>query len=146
MDLADLQRETVHDAAIEQVNQRDVAGRLTKYLEPNYALTELSRWAREKFSIDVQAQEMVEPGGRENQALPAERIVELLDGKGAREIYRRREIEYPVDHVLTIAFGDVASDNPYAAEFIRNWARARYGANLTNDYIRLPKGGASATS
>ena len=57
----------------------------------------------------------------------AEDIVELVESK-AREAYARREIEYPVDQVLS-AFGpdgQGAIENPYAADYVRAWAAAKW--------------------
>jgi preprotein translocase subunit SecA len=43
-----------------------------------------------------------------------------------------------VNHVLTYAFGGEqgSTDNPYAADFVSKWIRAKYGVDLTVDYIR----------
>ena len=65
------------------------------------------------------------------------RVVELIQTR-ARAAYARREIEYPIDHALTFAFGgeEGSTDNPYAADYIRMWAKAKYDVDLTIDHIR----------
>ena len=46
--------EKLRDAAIEQIEKRDVSG-LLKYLEPLYPEKELCAWAKDKFAIDGEA-------------------------------------------------------------------------------------------
>ena len=127
--------ERLREAALEQIEKRDVSG-LKKYLEPLYAERELCAWAKEKFAIVVTPKELLVEGRDEERRSAAE-IVELIEDR-AREAYARREIEYPVDHVLTLAFGSPdrpVTDNPYAADYIRGQAKAKYNADLALDHI-----------
>jgi preprotein translocase subunit SecA len=124
-------------AAIEQINNRDCAG-LLKYLEPLYAERELVNWAKEKFAIDLDPKDLLLGTGRDSDRKPPEEIAELIENK-AREAYARREVEYPVDHMLAFTFGGSDGqqvDNPYAAEYVRAWVRAKYGVELSLDYLR----------
>jgi preprotein translocase subunit SecA len=127
--------EKLREAAKEQINRRDVSG-LLKYLEPLYAETELANWARDKFGIEVDPKEfLIDPrSGNRKEAPDIEELIE----KRAREAYARRELEYPIDHTLAFAFGgeEGSTDNPYAAEHVRNWVRGKYGLDLTIDQIR----------
>ncbi|MDB5357573.1 MAG: preprotein translocase subunit SecA [Phycisphaerales bacterium] len=126
----------LRDAAIEQIEKRDVNG-LQKYLEPLYAEKELAAWAKEKFNVEVKPDEMVLKGGREGERIPVDQIIEMIESR-ARESYARREIEYPIDHMLTFAFGDgQAGDNPYAADYVRSWIRAKYGIDKPLEEIRM---------
>jgi preprotein translocase subunit SecA len=136
MDSTELE-EKLREAAIEQINNRDCSG-LLKYLEPMYAEGELAAWAKEKFSIEVDPKEFLLAGGREGERKPAEEIVELIEGR-AREAYAKREIEYPVDHMLAFAFGGTdgqSVENPYAADYVRAWARAKYGVEIPLEHLR----------
>jgi preprotein translocase subunit SecA len=129
--------EKLRDAAVEQIEHRDVSG-LKKYLEPLYPEKELCAWAKEKFAITVKPEELVVEG-RNEERKSAEEIVAMIEER-ARQAYARREIEYPVDHVLTMAFGSPdrpVTDNPYAADYIRGQARAKYGADLSLEHIRM---------
>jgi preprotein translocase subunit SecA len=123
------------EAALEQISQRDCSG-LTKYLEPNFALNELSIWAEAKFDIVVKADEMLLDAGR-NMARPADELVSLIE-KRARDAYQLREIEYPIETILQVAFGPDAVDasNPYAAEFIQKWAFSKYRVEIPPEHIR----------
>ncbi len=122
--------EHLRHAALEMIEKRDCAG-VQKYLEPLYAQGELCNWAKDKFFLEVAPEELVEDA-RTNRSKPSEQITALLEER-ARAMYARREIEYPVDHAMTFAFGgdENAGFNPYAADFIRNWARAKYGIDMT---------------
>jgi preprotein translocase subunit SecA len=121
-------------AALEQIAKREMTG-LQKYLEPLFAESELANWARDKFDIQIDPKEFVVEDGLTRR--PADEVVELIQTR-ARAAYARREIEYPVDHALTFAFGgeDGSTDNPYAADYVRMWAKAKYGADLTIEHIR----------
>jgi preprotein translocase subunit SecA len=73
-----------------------------------------------------------------NQRKPADEIVELIETR-AREAYARREVEYPIDHVLTYVTGGVEMDrieNPYAAEALKQWAMAKFGTELSEEDVR----------
>jgi preprotein translocase subunit SecA len=130
--------ETLKEAALEQIDKQGIEG-LDRYLEPLYAEQELAAWAKDKFSIDISPKEMVVESVRDpNQRKGAEEIAELIETR-AREAYARREVEYPVDHVLTFVSGGENVDrieNPYAADYVRQWARAKYGIELSEADVR----------
>jgi preprotein translocase subunit SecA len=126
--------ETIHHAAIEQVDKRECSG-LAKYLEPVYAETELGNWAMEKFNVKVEPKEMLADEGRRTRK-EAPEIVDLIE-KRAREAYSQREIEYPIDHLLVTVYGDGAStDDPYRADYVRMWVKSKYGEELSLEEIR----------
>jgi preprotein translocase subunit SecA len=127
--------EKLRIAALEQIERRSCAG-LLKYLDPLYTEQELSNWAADKFGLKITPLDMM---ADEKSRTPksAEEIVDLIDTR-AREAYSRREIEYPVEHALTLAFGgpEGSTDNPYVSEYMRDWAWKKYGLQLTIDHIR----------
>jgi preprotein translocase subunit SecA len=127
--------EQLQEAALEQIEKRDVGG-LAKFLEPLYAESQLCAWAEAKFGMEVKPQELLIDEGR-NLRKPAAAIEALLF-KHARSVYRNREVEYPVTYMLSyVAQGQEISriDNPYAAQFVQSWARARYGLDLAPEKI-----------
>jgi preprotein translocase subunit SecA len=134
MDAEELQ-ETIRVAAIEQIEKRDCSP-ILKYLQPLYAEGELAAWARDKFAIEIDPQELLEDEKNQVRKGAAE-IATLIEDR-ARQAYARREIEYPVEHILTFVFGgaDAVTDNPYAADFLRSWVKAKYGIDLSIDHIR----------
>ena len=125
----------LRQAAVEQIDARDCSG-LQKYIEPKFPEGELAAWAREKFSIEMTADDMF-VGERAKALKSSQEIIDLIEGR-ARAAYARREIEYPVDHAMTFAFGGVdgETDNPYAADYVRAWAKSKYGVELSLEHIR----------
>jgi preprotein translocase subunit SecA len=137
MDVAELE-EKLAASAVEQIDKRDTAG-LLKYLEPHFAETELANWARDKFGIDIKPEEMIadERPGRTTRK-SAEEIVELIEGR-ARAAYARREIEYPIEHLLTLAAQGLpinSIEDPNAAEYVRVMARAKWGVDLPVSHVQ----------
>jgi preprotein translocase subunit SecA len=128
------------EAALEQIDARHVDG-LVRFLEPMFAETELAEWAKSKFSIEIDPAEFLEGSGKDARGRTArksaEAIVELID-KRARAAYARREVEYPVDHILTLVTGgdEAGIENPYALDHLRGWVRAKYGRDLSLDHLR----------
>jgi preprotein translocase subunit SecA len=122
-------------AAVEQIDKRDCAG-LVRFLEPLFAERDLAAWAREKFGVTVDPKECLADEGRRVRKQPQE-IVDLILAR-AKGAYARRRIEYPIDHVLTFVFGgpDGATDNPYAVDYIRAWARMKFQEELSLEEVR----------
>jgi len=127
--------ETLKEAAVEQIDNRD-CGDLVKYLDPLYAEKNLANWALEKFGVSVDPQEFIADAERRIRKQPQE-IIDLILAR-AREAYARRQIEYPVDHILGFIFGGVdgGTDNPYALDYVRAWARNKFREELTLEEIR----------
>ncbi len=136
MDSNDLQ-DRLLESAVEQIDARDCTP-LSKYIEPNYAEQELANWARDKFGIEVTPEEMyVVKGTRAQDRKSSEEIVQLIESR-AKATYARREIEYPVEHTLTYAFGgpDGTTENPYASQFVQAWVKGKYDLDLALQQIQ----------
>ncbi len=136
---ADEVREKLRESAMAQIEKQDVEG-LAKYLEPLFPEKELITWAKDKFAIELSPSDLLikaaarDKSGHDDPSRDrksAEDIVALIEER-ARQSYARREIEYPVDHILALAFGGEASnvENPYAAEYVRTWAKAKYNVDI----------------
>ncbi|MGA2497350.1 MAG: preprotein translocase subunit SecA [Tepidisphaeraceae bacterium] len=122
-------------AASEQIDKRDCAP-LAQFIEPFYAEKQLANWAREKFSLKIDPMEMIADPERHVRK-PSEQIAELIETR-ARQVYAQREIEYPIDHLLTYVYGGdgASADDPYRAEYVQAWAVQRYREELSLDEIR----------
>ena len=124
----------LRQAAVDQIDQRDCSS-LQKYLEPLFAESQLAAWAREKFNIEISPDEFM--AAANTRALKEAPEIAALIEERARASYQRREIEYPVEHALSFAFGDGAStDNPYAAEFLRAWVKSKFNLDISIEHIR----------
>ena len=68
------------------------------------------------------------------------RLSQLIESR-AREAYARREIEYPVDHVLALAFGREGQTRtiPTRPIILRSWVRAKYGIEMSLEHIRATR-------
>ena len=77
------------------------------YLDPQYARRALADWARNKFSIAIKADEIAE--GSESE------VKEVIYSK-VRAAYAQREMYYPVETILSQAFGSAGTDNVYACQ------------------------------
>jgi preprotein translocase subunit SecA len=124
------------EAALEQIQHRDCSP-LLKYLEPLYAERELCRWAKEKFNVEVDPEEILADVERNRRKEPGE-IVDLIE-KRARDAYALREIQYPIDHMLTFVTMGAETpvlENPYAADYLRAWAKQKFNVDLSLEHIR----------
>ena len=129
--------EQLREAALEQIAAREVTG-LSKYVEPRYAERELAAWARDKFGIELTADEIADTAkGTRTTAGAAVRT--LIEGR-AREAYARREVEYPVNSVLQYtlngADGNPATAPVEAVQFLVAWVRSKYGVEWTVEHVR----------
>ncbi|HUU59366.1 MAG TPA: SEC-C metal-binding domain-containing protein, partial [Phycisphaerae bacterium] len=116
------------EAAIERVDQLDLSP-LGAYIERGFAGRALAEWARSKFGIDVGPDEL----GDE----PAEAEEVLL--RKAEQVYRQREIEYPVEYALEVTVGHGGTDNVYALTALCEWANRKYDAALTPEQLQNAK-------
>ena len=134
----DEMEQRLRTAALEQIEQRDING-LLKFLEPLYAERELSAWAKEKFGVEIKPDEMVVQVGKDQERKSVEEIAELIEVR-AREAYAKRELEYPVDHVLALVYGQTPEgemvSNPYAADYLRGWAKAKFGVEIPLEHVQ----------
>ncbi len=122
-------REKLLAAATERIEQAELAG-IGEFLEPEYGAKQLASWCDRKFGIEVTAAEIKQAKADENSD-PVSLIVER-----ARELYRKREIEYPVDFAMEMAMA-VARQNPAQAfDQLANWATRRLDVPLEPDEVR----------
>ncbi len=127
--------ETLRTAALEQIDKRDCS-QIMRYLEPLYSEHELCTWAESKFGIEIKPEELVADVGR-GVRKPAEEIAALIETR-ARQAYAVREILYPTGQALTYAAGGADKEkieNPYAAEYVRNWVYGKYRVAMPVEHI-----------
>ena len=137
----DLEDELI-DAADERIDRVDTTP-IKPFLESDFPLRELCRWANDKFELGLDSDELYADKER-GITLPAAQIVERMEQQ-ARTAYRRREIEYPVDHTLNLVSGgqpSIADAN--AAAYLREWAKLKYGLDLTLEEIQNRAAGGPA--
>ncbi len=112
-------------AAAEQITKKDCS-HLNGFLESDFAIQTLGEWANAKFDLKLGIEDMRE--------LTAQQADELLAEKVAQK-YKQREIEYPVEFAMNMAFGPQGV-NVYGFEALAKWANEKYQANLSVEEIQ----------
>jgi len=143
LDLAQLrsggaeEREHVRDllshAAIEKIRSADLAG-LSQFVQANYGAHELARWAQDKLSIEVRVEEILAAIKSEDDDTlnsPAA----LLMAK-VRDMYEKREIEYPVDFQMQYTTLLMRQSPADAATHLLTWANTRYKLGWTQEIFK----------
>jgi len=115
-------------AAADKIDQMDLSP-LGRYLEAGFAAEALAEWVAGKSGIQVDPGELA---GR-----PDEVRQHLMDKLTA--LYRRREIEYPVEYILDVTVGRADTQNVYALGALAEWANRKFQANLTPEELRGSK-------
>ncbi|MCC5828549.1 MAG: preprotein translocase subunit SecA [Phycisphaeraceae bacterium] len=109
-------RDELIESAQEQAAKKDFSG-VAKYLEPLYPESMLAEWANQKFNVELKPEELK----LDEKEMVADLIVER-----ARESYKRREIHYPVEFVLEMAFNAAQQDGEWAAKRLSEWVEKRF--------------------
>jgi len=121
--------EHLRRAAGEQIDRIDLTP-VSRFLEPGFPARTLAEWARNKFGIAVRVEE-----------LPTDKAaVEALLVHRVEEAYRRREIEYPVEHALEMTVAAAGTENVYAIGALADWANRKYEAGIDKEEFRDAKG------
>ncbi len=120
--------EQLAEAAVEQVDKKDCL-LLAEFLDPDFAVRRFAEWARAKFDIPVEVERL-------KDLKPEEVRQWLLEQTAAK--YRRREIEYPVEFAMSMAYGS-QNANIYGFQALAEWANAKYNAGLSAERIQDTK-------
>ncbi len=120
--------EQLASAAAEQVDKKDCSP-LLEFLRTDFAVRRFTEWARAKFDVQLDAEPLKDLNGEGARQL-------LLEQTAAK--YRRREIEYPVEFAMNMAYGPQGA-NVYGFEALAEWANRKYNAGLSVDRIQSKK-------
>ena len=112
-------------AAAEQIEKKDCS-KLTEFLSEDFSLRTLAEWARAKFDIKPDIQQL--------KTLNAAQIREICAEESAAK-YRQREIEYPVEFAMNIVYGPQGA-NIYGFQALADWANKKYDANFSPEEIQ----------
>ncbi|MCE7974589.1 MAG: preprotein translocase subunit SecA [Leptolyngbya sp. PLA1] len=124
--------ETLSDAAEAAIRSTDLSG-LAAFVAPDYGATQLAGWVRDKLGIEIAPAEIVKT--QKAGTDPVQAVTDLLMAR-VRELYRQREIEYPVDYAMNMTLMLMRQDAAMALENLISWANRRYGTSLTIDEVR----------
>ena len=115
-------------AARAQIDKKDCSI-IEEFLKPDFALHRLVDWARAKFDIKLNINELT--------GLKAEQIQPLIREK-TKEKYKKREIEYPVEFAMNMVYGP-QGPNVYGFEALADWANRKYNAGFTVEGLQQMK-------
>ena len=115
-------------AAAEQIDKKDCSP-LVDLMKKDFSVRRLAEWARAKFDIRLNIDEMTELGAAQIRQ-------QLIKQTAAK--YKQREIEYPVEFAMNMAYGP-QGPNVYAYEALANWANKKYNAGLSVEQIQETK-------
>ena len=113
------------EAATRHFDTVDLSG-IGIFLEPQYAHRALVNWAKTKFTIELNVEELSDAPQGEITGFLRERV---------RAAYHQREITYPVEWCLGRAFGENGSDHAAAADLVVEWANRKYDAGWSLDDV-----------
>jgi preprotein translocase subunit SecA len=128
-------------AAEDKIESADLDG-LDEFVDGEYGLKRFSAWAKEKLTISVSLDELKRarknaelPDDEDNQTPLEQRDDATLNlqqiiMKRARQLYRLREIEYPVDFAMDMTMQLMRVNPSDAANQLVAWANQRYALGL----------------
>jgi preprotein translocase subunit SecA len=117
------------EAAEQQIDETDLSG-IDQYLVPNYGVHQLVGWFKNKFDIDVNPEEVLK--AKDDRELTPRDVLM----KRARELYHRREVEYPVEFQMDLTMLLMRQNPQYAASALVKWVNQRFGLNWTEERMR----------
>ena len=122
---ADEIEETLAEAACQQIMKKDTS-RLVEFLKEDYGIKSFVQWIDAKFDLKLNLDELKD--------LKTEEVREKLH-KEVTEKYNRREVEYPVEFAMNMAFGQQGS-NVYGFDALAQWAKKKYDLTLATEDLQ----------
>jgi len=120
--------EQLISAAAEQIDKKDCS-QLAEFLKEDFPVHRFAEWARAKFEIKLDLEQL--------KSFNTSEIRQLLIEKAAAK-YKQREIEYPVEFAMNMVYGP-GGPNVYAFEALADWANKKYNAGLSIEQIQNTK-------
>jgi len=122
-------RDLLTDAADVRIDEADLTG-IEQYLVPNYGAQILVDWAKTKFNIDIPIDEVLKA-----QQSKEANVEEVIMSR-ARQVYDKREADYPVEFAMEMTMMLMRQNPQSAAAQLVGWANQRLGLNWTVDVLK----------
>jgi preprotein translocase subunit SecA len=119
--------EQLTTAAAEQIEEKDCL-QLSEFLREDFSTRKFIEWAQGKFDIKLDL-----GSKKTTEHEPAEILNQVREKVTAK--YKQKEIEYPVEFAMNIAFGP-QGPNIYAYEELAKWANKKYNSDFTTEQIQ----------
>jgi preprotein translocase subunit SecA len=116
------------EAAAERIQSANLDG-LAQFVEKDFGAKELSKWGARKYGFTIPAEQITKA-----ERLGREEVVKLFLDK-SRELYAKREIEYPVDFAMEMTMSLMRQSPQGAAQQLVAWANQRLGMAWTVDQL-----------
>ncbi len=107
------------EAAQRHFEELDLSG-MAIFLDTHYPYHALTEWARSKFDVKLDEDELID--------IPLQEISTLVESR-VQQAYDHRQLSYPIEWCLDRALGDANQDPMIAAALIVDWVNAKYDAN-----------------
>jgi preprotein translocase subunit SecA len=114
------------ESASARIEKHDLS-KMSSFLTDDYGKSNLCDFVNQKYNLEVKPEELPD---KEKNA-----IEEYLRQR-ARDAYRKREIEYPVDFILNVSLRQQQSGSGYAAKLVSDWVKRKYNQDITIDDIQ----------
>ncbi len=114
------------EAAKTHYDSVDLGG-IRVFLERHHPQRAMAEWARVKFNIKLDADELIEVGKDDVGELIHERV---------QAAYRLREITFPVEWCLDWSFGGEGTDQAAAVHRLVEWTNEKYDAGWDIDQVQ----------
>ncbi|MBX3387742.1 MAG: preprotein translocase subunit SecA [Phycisphaeraceae bacterium] len=123
----------LEQAAAQRIAVADLSG-LNRYADPAYGAGELARWAETKFGIKIDPSEVLRTTTDRGREAVSSGIV-----RQAEELYRKREVQYPVDFAMNMTMQLMRQNPAGGAQSLVNWANQRFALGWTAEtMMRTP--------
>ena len=115
------------EARVEAVDLEDVG----QFLDKSFGAVEMGAWCKKKYGFTVEAEAIskAQQDGRDEAVLKL-----VLDE--ATTVYKKREIEYPVELIVDMTKNMMRQNPGEAMSYFLNWANQRYNMGWTPETIR----------
>jgi len=118
-------RQQLIEAARARLDKIDCA-KLAGFLTEGFGRRSLAEWVQQKFGFAVGAEELTGPAEQ----------VHARFLQRAREAYRQREVEYPVDFIMSVALRRQQEGSGQAARQIVDWTRRKFAVDLPLEEVQ----------
>jgi preprotein translocase subunit SecA len=122
-------RRVLTEAAERRIDDTDISG-IAVYLEPNYGPIQLVDWVKSKFDLEIPLDEILRAQDSK-ETTPA-----MVVMRRVRELYAKREADYPVEFAMDLTMMFMRQNPQAAAQYLVNWANTRLGLDWTVDHLR----------
>lgn len=127
----ELSRHEIEDRLVEAAEERiELAdlGTVSEFLTPDYGPRQLLDWANDKYKVALTLEQI-------KSAEEREQVIDMVI-EGAREAYKKREIERPVDFALEMTMAGMRQNPEMAARQFVQWANRRYALGWEESIVR----------